>query len=65
MGGGEIQMNEELDILLQRRRELIDYISKNNLQETKHYMKFLELQDVNLEIIKIENNYNFEEKNGR
>lgn len=56
-------MNEELDILIQKREELIKYIQTHNLQETKHYMKFLELQDVNLEIIKLKIDFDFEVRN--
>lgn len=55
-------MNEDLKLLLQRREELKKYLCSHSLQETKHYMKFLELQDVNLEIIKIKVEYNFEEE---
>lgn len=46
-------MNEELRILHKKRLELIDYISIHNLQQEKHYMKFLELQDINFKITKI------------
>jgi hypothetical protein len=58
-------MNEELRILHKRRLELIEYISSHNLQEQKHYMKFVELQDVNLEITKIclDNNIKYDYKN--
>lgn len=51
--------NEELDILIQRRTELIEYVLTHDLQKELHYMKFLELQDVNLEIIKIQLDYDF------
>lgn len=63
MGGDKIKMNqEELDILEQRREELIEYIATHNLMHEKHYMKFVELQDVNLEIIKLKKDYDFSEK---
>ena len=52
-------MNEELDILIQRREELIEYVRTHSLLEQKHYMKFLELQDVNFEIIKLNLAFDF------
>ena len=52
-------MNEELVILHKRRLELVEYIIKNNLMEEKHYMRFLELQDVNFKIIQLEPNYDY------
>lgn len=52
-------MNEELIILHKRRLELIDYVIKQDLMKEKHYMRFLELQDVNFAILKIEPNYDY------
>lgn len=55
-------MNEQLAILIKRRDELIKFILTHNLQEEKHYMKFLELQDVNLKILIQKPDYDFEEE---
>ncbi len=52
-------MIEELQILHQKRLELVKYIEQHNLQEEKHYMKFLQLQDVNYEITILEPHYDF------
>ena len=52
-------MNEELVILHKKRIQLAQYIVKENLMEEKHYMKYLELQDVNFKIIQIEPKYDY------
>lgn len=51
---------EQLDILVQRRHELIEYVVNNDLTKENHIMKLYELQDVNLEIIKLNLDYKFE-----
>jgi len=61
MGGNKIKMiTTELNLLIEKRKELIKYISTHNLQYEKHYMKFLELQDVNLSIIKLDGGFKFD-----
>lgn len=62
MARGEIKMSnqEELDILIQKRNELITYIINNDLTQEKHLIKFYELQDVNLKIIKQKIDFKFE-----
>ena len=57
-------MSEELDILHKRRIDLIEYVITKDLMKEIHYMKFLELQNVNFEIIKIEPNYDYSNTKG-
>ena len=62
MAGGKIKMSQqkELDLLIQRRNELITYVINNDLTQEKHIMKFYELQDINLKIMKIKLDFKFE-----
>ncbi len=48
-----------LQELHDRRLELIEYIITKDLMKEIHYMRFLELQDVNFEIIKLEPDYDY------
>jgi hypothetical protein len=50
---------EELDILIQKREELLKFISNHDLTQENHILKFYELQDINLEILKLNLNYDF------
>lgn len=58
-------MNEDLRVLHRKRLELIEYISSHDLQQEKHYSKFLQLQDINLEITKLclDNNLKYDFSN--
>ena len=53
---------KQLSELIQTREELLEFLKTHNLMEEKHYMKFLQLQDTNLEILKLKEDYDF--KNG-
>lgn len=51
--------SEELRILEQKREDLIKYVISHDLTEENHIMKFYQLQDINLEIIKLKLDYDF------
>ena len=42
-----------------KRLELIKYVITQDLMKEIHYMKFLELQDTNFEILKLEPDYDY------